>query len=199
MIVESISKFTETGVCKVYYAVCDNDDHVASAFRKIRYRDYTSPQFTLNRSLCFSQNEVINAASVIGATDVLDGDISDSIILTSVDFEYGELGTYTVKAEVSNSKGDQITIELPMIVENRSINAPEIRLKSYLIYVPKGANVDPMKYILFVRDSYEQDVSDTLYLENNYNSNQPGVYSFHYYAADQLGRQGHSVLTVVVE
>ena len=199
LIVESISKFSEPGVCKVYYAVCDGDNHVASAFRKIRYKGYTSPRFYLNRSLCFSQLDVINAADVIGARDVLDGDISNSIIITSADYEYGVLGTYTVKAEVSNSKGDQISISLPMIVEDRNINAPAITLSEYLIYVKKGQSVDPMDYFVSAEDSYERDVSDTLLMENNYRKDEVGVYSFHYYVTDGLNRQGHAVLTVVVE
>ncbi len=199
VIVESISKFTEAGVCKVYYAVCDNDNHVASASRKIRYRGYVPPRFSLNRALCFSQLETIDVSSVIGATDVLDGDITGNIIITSQDYEYGVLGTYTVKAEVSNSKGDQISISLPMIVEDRNINAPTIELSEYLIYVPKGTAVDPMGYFVSAKDSYDVNVTDTLHLENDYNPNQEGIYSFHYYATDQLGRTGHTVLTVVVE
>ena len=199
VIVESISKFTELGVCKVYYAVCDRDNHVARAFRKISYKGYTSPRFYMTRSLCFSQLEAINAGDVIGATDVLEGDISKNIIITSADYEYGTLGTYTVRAETSNSKGDQIAITLPMLVEDRNLNAPAITLSDYLVYVKKGATVDPMRYFVSALDSYEKDVSDTLYMENNYHAEREGVYSFHYYATDQLGRQGHTVLTVVVE
>ena len=39
IMIESISKFTEKGVAVVTYAVCDNDNHVATAKRKIRYKD----------------------------------------------------------------------------------------------------------------------------------------------------------------
>ncbi len=199
VIVESISKFTEIGVCKVYYAVCDNDNHVASAMRKIRYKGYTSPRFYMNRSLCFSQLDTIDAASVIGAKDVLDGDISENIIITSLDYEFGVTGIYSVKAEVSNSKGDQISITVPMIVEDRNINAPVIALKDYLIYIKKGETIKPKDYFVYARDSYETDVSDTLIMENDFKANETGVFSFHYYVTDQLNRQGHSVLTVVVE
>ena len=199
VIVESISKFTEIGVCKVYYAVCDNDDHVASASRKIRYKNYTSPVFYLNRSLCFSQLEMVDAASVIGAKDVIDGDISANIILTSSDYEYGVVGKYNVKAEVSNSKGDQITLTFPMIVEDRNINAPEVALSQYLLYVPLHTTVKPKQFFVSAKDSFEQDVSDTLYIENDYNADEPGVYSFHFYATDSLDRTGHAVLIVVVE
>ena len=199
VIVESISKFTDTGICKVYYAVCDSDNHVASASRKIRYRDYTSPRFYLNRSLCFSQLEPVDASGVIGAKDVIDGDISANIILTSSDYEYGVVGKYSVKAEVTNSKGDQISLTFPMIVEDRNINAPAVELSQYLLYVPAGTSVDPRAYFVSARDSYEKDVSDTLYIENDYNAAEAGIYSFHFYATDALDRTGHSVLLVVVE
>ena len=199
VIVESISKFTETGVCKVYYAVCDNDDHVASASRKITYTDYLPPRFTLNRPLCFSLLEPIDVADVIGAQDVLDGDISSNIIITSTDYEYGVIGKYTVKAEVSNSKGDHILLTFPMIVEERSLNAPTITLSQYLVYVTRGASINPARYFISAVDSYEVDVADTLTTENDYNPNKEGVYSFHYYVTDGLGRVGHAVLLVVVE
>ncbi len=136
---------------------------------------------------------------MICATDVLDGDISGNIIITSSDYEYGVLGTYTVKARDSNRKGEKIAISLPMIVEDHKINAPTIELSDYLIYVPKGTAIDPVSYFVSATDSYEKDVSDTLHMENDYNPYQAGIYSFHYYATDQLGRQGHTVLSVVVE
>ena len=43
IIIESISRFTEPGVAMVTYAVCDSDNHVGSASRKIRYIDDTAP------------------------------------------------------------------------------------------------------------------------------------------------------------
>ncbi len=198
VIVESISKFTEPGICKVYYAVCDADDHVASATRRIRYKNYVTPEFTMNRSLCFSQMETVNVAEVIGAADVIDGDISKNVIITSTDFEYGTIGSYLVTAEVTNSKGEKISLKVPLIVEERNINAPEILLSSYLLYVNPGTPVDPMRYFVSAKDSYEKDLSEALYVESNYNAAVPGVYSMHYYAVDELGRRGHTILTVVV-
>lgn len=199
VIVESISKFSEIGVCKVFYAVCDNDNHVASASRKIIYQGYTSPRFSMNRSLCFSQMETVNVGSILGAEDVLDGDISANIIITSSDYEYGSLGTYTVRAEVTNSKGDMISIQLPLVVEERSSNAPTVELTDYLIYAKRGQGINYLEYFLSATDSYEKDVSDTLQVENDYDASTPGVYSFHYFVTDALGRRGHSILTVVVE
>ena len=199
IIIEGISKFVDPGVCKVYYAVSDSDDHVASTYRRIKYRDYTPPRFTMNRALCFSLLENVNISNVMGATDMLDGDITSGIIITSSDYEYGKAGTYTVSAEVSNSKGDEISITVPLLVEDRSLNAPVITLSDYLIYVEKGTQIRPYSYFESAVDSFENSVSDSLHMENNYNSEEKGVYSFHYYATDELGRTGHTILTVVVE
>ena len=60
VIVESVSGFIEPGVCKVTYAVCDSDNHVAHATRKVRYIDYEAPKFKLDNSLCFSLYENAN-------------------------------------------------------------------------------------------------------------------------------------------
>lgn len=198
VIVESISKFSEKGVCKVTYAVCDSDNHVASATRKIKYEGYTSPVFYLNRSLCFSHLETVNVASALGATDVIDGDISSSIIVTSTDYQYGFTGTYTIKAKVTNSKGDLAELELPLIVEERNVNAPEIELEKYLIYVDEGTTVNYRDYFIASTDSYNADVSDTLTIETDYKKDVPGIYSVHYYTTDSINRRGHAILMIIV-
>lgn len=197
IIVESISKFTSPGVCNITYAVCDNDNHVTSATRKIRYKKYTAPKFYLNRSLCYSLYENINLHSALGAKDVLDGDISANIITTSSTFETGKVGMFKIKATTTNSKGDMVEITIPMFVEDRSVNAPEITLSKYLIYVKKGQNIDFRSYVKSALDSYENSVLNTLRIDSEYKKDKEGVYSVHYYAKDALDRQGHTVLTVV--
>lgn len=198
IIVESISKFTETGTCKVTYAVCDADNHVASATRKIKYKKYKHPQYYLTRSLCYSLYERVDIQSAIGAKDVLDGDISNNIVTTSSDFETGKVGLYSLKAKVANSKGDVVEVELPMIVEDRSLNSPQIELSKYLIYSKKGKDIDFKKYFKSAVDSVEKNVSGSLSIHSDFNKNKEGVYTVHYYVKDSLDRQGHSVLTVIV-
>ena len=80
---ESVSKFLGDGICKVTYAVCDNDNNVANATRKIRYKNYESPKFSMNESTCYSIYEKINVSDVITAYDCIDGDITKNIIITS--------------------------------------------------------------------------------------------------------------------
>ncbi|MDD6145516.1 MAG: hypothetical protein PUB43_00525, partial [Oscillospiraceae bacterium] len=53
VIVESVSKFIEKGVSKVTYAVCDSNNHVTNATRRVVYKDYESPRFNLTKSTCY--------------------------------------------------------------------------------------------------------------------------------------------------
>lgn len=199
IIIESISKFKEGGTCDVVYAVCDNDNHVATAKRQIRYIGYTSPKITMNSSLCFSIYERIDISGIIGAVDCIDGDISDKVIITSVDYATGSEGIFSLDVKVTNSRGETVSVELPIIVENRNTSAPKIELTDYILYVPKGTQLDFSKYVKSVKDSTNSSAGLNVYIESNYNPDESGVYMVNYYSNDSLNRQGHSTLNVIVE
>ncbi len=199
VIVESVSKFIDDGVCKVTYAVCDSDNHVAKATRKIHYKGYEHPKFKLNRSICYSIYENVNVLDDIKAIDTIDGDISKNIIITSENFTGSVAGVYTMNASVSNSNGDVYALNLPLIFEDRSVAAPEIELKDYLIYTKPGQKVDFEKLISSVTDSEGDSLRDEVSIEGDINPDKEGVYTVHYYAEDDSGRRGHTVLVVVVE
>ena len=67
------------------------------------------------------------------------------------------------------------------------------------LFISVRRYTDKGKGIFVVRREEIKDVFDTLQVETDYNASTPGVYSFHYYAYDKLSRQGHTVLTVIVE
>lgn len=199
VIVESVSRFTEPGVSKVTYAVCDSDNHVTSRTVVLRYSDYTPPRITMSRSLCYGLNDLVNVSSVINAVDVFDGSLRKEIQLASPDYQSSTLGIFTINVSVSNSKGDYIEYDIPLYVEAREANAPSIVLEQYLIYIRKGESVDPMQYVKSVTDAYREDISQTLEIKSELDSSEPGLYSIHYFAEDKLMRRTHTVLTVIVE
>lgn len=200
LLVESISKFSEIGYCKVTYAVCDSDNHVSTAVRQIHYTDYTSPKFKMNKSLVYSIYDPVNVLGVVGATDCLDGDISQNVIVYSPDYVEGKEGSYTIQAKVMNSKGDSSEIELPMIVEKLPKNSPQIMLKTYLIYVKKGSEIpDWSSYIKDTSDSTGISVPLSMQVKTNFNKDKVGVYTVNYYGTDESGATGHTALAVAVE
>ena len=198
LIVESISKFVEDGVCLVTYSVCDNDNHATSETRKMRIVDYTPPVFKIKESLVFGLGEKISLQSYIGAYDCIDGDISDRVIITATDYNTNEEGVFNVSLKATNSMGDTIYMELPVYIENRSYSAPKIELSEHLVYTKVGEKIDLTEYIISAIDK-EQQAGMKVLIDTNYKPDVPGVYEAHYETKDADGRKGHAVLTIIVE
>ncbi len=199
IIVESVSKFLENGVCKVVYAVCDNDNNVANATRKIKYKNYESPKFTVHESLCYSIYDKINISNAIRANDCIDGDISRSIIVTSEDLVGSVAGVFNIDVSVTNSKGDTSNLKLPLVIEDRSLSAPVIELSEYLIYAEVGEEIDFASFLVGVKSNIQDDIPlDSVRIETKADMTVEGIYSVHYYVTDIKGAQGHSILNVIV-
>ncbi len=199
VIVESVSRFIEPGVCEVKYAVCDSNNHVAHATRKVRYIDYEAPKFKLSKSLCFSLYENVDVSSYIGAVDDIEGNISGNIVITSPDYTSAVTGIFTLELSVSNKKGDTSTLSLPLIMEERALSAPTIELKEYLIYIDKNQEVDFEDYIVEATDRNGKDLTNKIEIDDNVNFEKSGTYTVHYFVTDSNEAKGHSVLNVVVE
>lgn len=199
VIVESVSKFLDDGMCKVVYAVCDSDNNVSNASRKIKYKNYVSPKFSVHESLCYSIYDKINISDAIRATDCIDGDISRSIIVTSEDFTGSVVGVFHIDISVANSKGDVSNLKLPLVIEDRSLVAPEIVLKDYLVYAKKGEEIDWASFLVKIKSNITADIPlDSVRIETNADMSEEGLYSVHYYVTDSKGAQGHSILNVIV-
>ncbi len=197
IIVESISKFVDYGVSIVTYSVCDNDKHATSATRKIRFVDYTEPVFVIKESLVFNLGEKINIQSCVGATDCIDGDISDRVLITATDYNVNEVGVFTVSLMATNSMGDSIHMELPVYIKDLSLSAPKIELSEHIIYTKVGQEVNLVNYVRSAVDKYEQPVN--VLIDTNLDVNKPGSYEARYETQDVDGRRGYAVMTIIVE
>lgn len=199
VVVESVSRFIEGTECIVTYAVSDSDNHVAKSTRNIRYKNYTSPKFVLSDSLVYNLGDKIDILGSIGARDVIDGNISDKVVISATDYNDNAAGVYSLSLQVMNSKGDASYLDIPVYVENISLLAPEIELSEYLIYVKKGQTVDFNSYVSKITFQKGEVNDATLKISTDCNFDVPGTYGVHYYATRAEGHQGHTVLTVIVE
>ncbi len=199
ILVESVSKFIEPGVCTVTYAVCDADSHVSKASRTVRYTDYTSPEFYMKRALVYAVDEALDIRSAVGAKDCIDGDISDKVTIIATDYVQNTAGVFTVSLQVSNSMGDTIYLDVTVHVEGNETMAPEIQLKKTLIYIKKGEEPVFEDYIGDVTVNGVLMKNIEVLISTNFKSDQPGTYNVHYYISTEEGYEGHSILTVVVE
>ena len=198
IIIESISRFTEQGVSKVIYAVCDNDNNVAKATRMIKFKGYEPPKFKVTGNLCFSLYEHIDIREIIQAVDSLEGDITSKIVVTSDDYASSIAGVFSLSATVTNSKGDTSSIKLPLVVEDHPLSVPVIELNEYLLYTKKGKTIDFKTCVVDALDAQEVSLKDKVTFESNVDFNTPGTYYVHFYVTDSLGLRGHSIMTVIV-
>lgn len=199
VLVESVSKFIEPGVFDVTYAVADNDNHVSKATRRVRYTDYTQPEFYMKRALVYSVDEDVDIRAAVGARDCIDGDISDRVTIMATDFVQNTAGVFTVSLQVANSMGHMIYLDVTVHVEGNETMAPEIQLQKSLIYIKKGENPVFEDYIKEVTVNGVLLEDYGLLISTNFDSEKEGTYNVHYYISTNDGYEGHSILTVVVE
>lgn len=74
LIIESISNFTKNKTRTMTVVAFDSDNHATKATRKVKYKDYTSPEFSLTEPLRFPMNTQ-DIMGTLTCKDVLDGDL----------------------------------------------------------------------------------------------------------------------------
>ncbi len=149
LIVESLSNFTADNTRLLTFAASDADGHIVKGTREIVYEDYQPPRFTLQAPLRF-QTGTADLLAVLGAEDVLDGDLSSKIkISSSYSFSANEPGDYMMEFSVVNSAGDvsRLPVTVTVYSPSEAFDAPVIELSEYLIYLSPGEEFDPWDYV----------------------------------------------------
>ena len=83
--IAGISKLVTNDTAKATLIVFDSDDNMASCTRRIRYTDYHRPTFSVTEPLVYSSTEEVALLSRLKATDVVDGDISKNIRVSTLE------------------------------------------------------------------------------------------------------------------
>lgn len=222
LVVETASNFIEEGRRKITVAAFDSDNHITKASREVIYNDYRSPRFRLEEPLKFPLNteDIMEGISV---TDVLDGDITGNIKISSeYTLDSSEAGDYPMEFTVSNSVGD--VVKLPVTVQiydpAEEAGCPEIELSDYLVYTKKGKKLNLWDYVEKItlngreyergEDNILRDSAAAEGAENNTISeedvdikdvvdyNTAGVYEVTYEITTENGKTGSIRLIVVV-
>ena len=174
LIVENYSHFIETGRRQISIAVSDSSNNVTKAVREIVYEDYISPAFFLSEPLFFPVNSRSITDSVY-AYDVLDGDLTQKIRVTSDDLIWlGDVGEYSVTFQVTNSAGDisKLPVTLTIYDPAQVASAPQITLTDALVHLKAGSSFDPWKFIDHVtyrgHDYYPLNSQDHILVAEDY-------------------------------
>lgn len=203
IVVESISKFIdkENRICKVTYAVSDSDNHVVKATRNAHLTDYRSPRFVLKQPLCFETGSDIGVKDIIGAEDVIDGDISNKVKILSRAISTNMSGDNTITAQVTNSLGDTVTFKSAVVIKQENNLSPVIELSKNIEYLKVGDTFQPEAYVKEVEDKDGKKMSeeDVQVKSSSVKTKKPGCYLVEYSVTDKEGNEGFAYLTVMVE
>lgn len=160
--VESIRLVDPDGTASVSYAAFDQAGNVSKATRQVCFTDYESPRFSLSAPLLFTQSGSVDALNYIHARDMLDGDITRRIRATVMtEDSVSSVGNHVVEFRVTNSLGETVKLELPLVVYASGTYQASMSLTDYLIYLPAGSDFDPARYLKNV--TYR---NETISLEN---------------------------------
>ena len=203
IVIESISKFIDKDkhICNVTYAVCNSNHNVAKATRRVRFTDYRKPRFVLKQALCFQTGSDMNVKDIVGAQDVLDGDISDKVKILSRPISTNVSGDNTVTAQVTNSMGDTVTMKAVIIIKQDNNLSPTITLSKNIEYLKVGDKFDPHKYVKSVKDNENKGISTSKVevKSSSVKTNKAGCYLVEYKVTDSDNNEGLAYLTVMVE
>lgn len=203
IVVESISKFVDKKehICNVTYAVSNSGGHVAKATRKVKFIDYTSPRFILKKPLCLETGSDTNVKDIIGAKDMIDGDISNKVKILSRGISTNTSGDNTVTAQVTNSLGDTVKLKATVIIKQDNNISPTIELKKNIEYIKKGAEFDAKSFIKSVEDiaGKSMDIGSVKIKSSSVKTDKAGCYTVEYSVVDHDGNEGTAYLTVMVE
>lgn len=195
VMVEGIEKSVQDNETTVIYAVVDSDSHVTKLTRTVRYTDYTPPRFGLSMELRYELGEPVVIRNRVTAWDVIDGDLSSQVKVTSTGLDALAEGHYPVTFEVTNSMGDTSIWTAEIRIQNRAAGEPYLLLKQYLVYLKAGDSFQPMDYFGEVIGGDAANVT----VESNVDTGTPGSYQVTYSCVGTTGVTGTTQLFVVVE
>lgn len=214
LVVASVRLVDADGTIEVTYAAFDKAGNVANTVRNARYTDYVSPRFTVDASLAFPYGYNFDLFQIMQAQDVLDGDISHRVRVTSLDDQViTAVGIHRVELRVSNSMGETARLEIPVEVYAADAYNATLTLTDYLIYLPAGEELDAESYLkaytkgnatVSLRGGLPEGC--TLDIKNQVQTDVPGVYTVEYRVSQTVGtgasartNTGYAKLIVVVE
>lgn len=115
ILIKGVSPSLTDSSAQVTYIVFDSANNMATVTRTVRYTDYEAPRFALSQPLVYPAGQTVTLLDRLTASDVLDGDISSGIRITSQNVINSQPGVYSVTAPDGTAlSAGQVSIESPV-------------------------------------------------------------------------------------
>ena len=179
----------------VTYTVTDSSGNVATAERKIIYKDVIAPTITLKGK----KNSSINKGKDYSdpgftAIDDVDGDITDQVTVEGT-VDGKTYGTYTLTYRVSDASGN--ASEIKRTVKVADVSAPVIKLKGAASsYIKVGTKYKDPGFT--ASDNIDGDMTDKVSVSGSVNTSKMGSNYITYTVKDEYGNKTSVTRSVFV-
>ena len=175
----------------------DADNNISKLTVPVVYTDYTDPEITLLDDLVFKTGGPASVKDAIKATDKIDGDITDRLVVIANETDSTVSGNYPITIKVTNSKSYTYTLDIDLIMSDYIESGYEIELSEYLIYKKVGESVDYNSYISSASVPYGKDESYDIQIDSKeVDPHTPGIYNAYYY--EKVGGEIKSMTRLIV-
>lgn len=193
LVVESLSAFTEEGTRIAVYAAVDESKNVGRCERKIIYKEYEKPRFSMTDDLCFAEGRAVSFFDGIEAYSKLDGDLTPNIKYTLNEVvDTMQPGSYPIEYRVMDSGGNIVYLNTEIEIFEKDYAVIQVELEEYLVYVKRGASFDADKYYKGA------SVEGQLQIKSTVDTKEEGTYYVDY-IVNGPGSKGKARLVVVVQ
>lgn len=196
VVVENISSFTEEGTRIITYAAVDDSMNVGRCERTLIYKDYKAPTFDLSAPLCFYEGQTVDLLSAISAKSSLDGSLTENIKYSLKKIiDTAKMGSYPIEYRVMDSAGKVVYLTTEIQIYDQEYAGIDVELDDYLVYVNKGKEFDPEKYLKNV----DTDLEYTVEIRSDVDTEKKGIYNVDYIVDTENEKiKGKTRLIVVV-
>lgn len=174
IMIKGVTKLITADTARVTYVVFDSSSNMATYQRTLQYTNYEKPKLTLKQPLVFPIGSRISVLELLTAHDVVDGDVSNKIRVSSQNVNTSSQGIYSITVQVTNSLGDTESIPLSLTISNLAHDTLPVTLSDYIVYLDKGTPFQPASFVLT-----PAAVGDVV-IDSDVNPDTPGIYEVSY-------------------
>jgi hypothetical protein len=186
------------GTYSIFYSVTDAAGNETVVEVTVHVKDMTAPIITGHRNLTFEVNSTPNFLwKDIRATDDIDGDLLDQIIIDDSEVDLSVIGTYPLTYRVEDSAGNMAEVTVNITIADRT--KPVISALSQTIYYLEDDELPDFLSNATAMDNYDGDISENLTVDtDDINYDVEGSYDVIYTVSDNQGNTQTLTIQLVV-
>ena len=191
--------FSQIGDYVLTIDVTDAFGNSSSSQANISVVDLTKPSIHGLDKITISDKDALpNFLDAVVATDEIDGDLTQSLIVDSSAVKKGVPGTYEVLYSVSDAAGNTVQAKRVVLIEDTT--PPTLTISKSTITLTVGDKKPDYKSLVSAKDAVDGDVSSKVTIDDSaVNYSKAGTYDVKFTVKDSSGNSSTKILKLTVK